>query len=215
MSMFPKKYLIECLIATIVLIILTLVMFPRFQNAQILAKVAKAKQDLADITKAMRAYNIDEEGYGLQYVFIVGNQAGTSIQSMNVGTLITPETGSHDFYGLNSTTLPPTTLKPYLTSYPIPKLPLEIIGKHGNPHFYRVIRKQERLNELNLWDTPSLFPCILFEQSMDHEYLGMASGPFIEYTKNTMEPLNGLKYYLPYNPSNGIMSYGLIFYLSD
>ncbi len=83
MNRIPEKYFLELLIVLGVIPILIIVMFPRFHKVQLRAKVAQAKKDLGQITQAMQAYNADQEGYGLQPVFILGKNSKRASADFN------------------------------------------------------------------------------------------------------------------------------------
>ncbi len=201
----PRRYWIEILIVLAVLALLLIVMIPRFQQAQILQKVTQARDDLHEIAKAMAAYNVSESGYGVQEVnFLFDNAASEEPLMINVNSLT--DTAS-------IVLIPEYHFLPYLVRYPSHEFPLRYVGMDGvNRSITTAIVQKKEMREMNVEQFPSepFYSADWYRLNLNREYLGSTAGPCITVSKSN----NLTEYYRLYDPSNGVMSHGLILYLS-
>ncbi len=229
---FLRKYSLELIAAAIVLIILLCVMFPRFQQAQILHQVAHARADLARIGRAMIAYRLNQ-GAPLQFVSIEQGTGGTQTKPYSIDCAVniaaeinnaTTKNGSRSrIHNLLRPNLPSNALLPYIGSYPIPFMPLKTERDHIQEKMYLAFnyewgRKSGLLTRQYSYLTS--LASSLNPNAKNSEYVGFSAGPYLEIHPLMKEVKPDIfggfhpEYYDPYDPSNGIMSHGFLYYLS-
>lgn len=214
--------LIELLIVVAIIGILAAIAVPNFLNAQIRAKVARAKAELRNLATALESYYVDNEIYMTGEMHCAQGALAGDHSKNNAGATISPNVGQ-DWLSLTS----PIS---YVSSIPFD--PFDNAGKPSpniafddtNDVNYCVGRYDYNTNQSDAWILASngpagsaapgitigTFPAklqpgdpIIVSRIVETDYLNQDKGPIWWY-----EPYQGVLFV--YDPSNGTTSGGLI-----
>lgn len=214
--------LIELLIVVAIIGILAAIAVPNFLNAQIRAKVARAKAEMRNLATALESYYVDNEIYMTGEMHAAQGSLGGDHLTDNAGNTITPNIGA-DWLSLTS----PIS---YVSSIPFD--PFDNAGKPSpntavivaNDANWCVGRYDYNTNQSDSWILSSngpwgepvpgvsigTFPkklqpgqSIIVSRVVETDYLSANKGP-IWFN----EPYEGYQYL--YDPSNGTTSVGII-----
>lgn len=208
--MRKRALFVETSIAIVVICLLLLLLFPRFQNAQVLTKVAAAKRDLAAIIKAMESYRVDNPFHPIELITIYPEKNNPSQCNANLRSFDRSHSERTEYFIIQE-----KNLNPYLASYPIPQLPFETKGTIPNRWLpmYAVGSHDYRWSQPHITGNESdgaLFCFTFYRDLYQSDYLGVAHGPLLTFYGDGWPNANGYDQFTFYDPSNGISSHGYI-----
>jgi type II secretory pathway pseudopilin PulG len=239
-----RKYIIEFLVAAVVIIVLFIAVFPKFQKAQHTAGVTKSLHDLSEIAKAMETVNQETTGEKrlkeIHQVWV--KDLGEDRKSE---TLVTALAG---FQNATSNPLRPSRIVGW-GPYQHKELDALLTFDHRPPPSMLLLNnyefKNEYLIETGAWRTftkligrnpnsPTQYDTIAFDREAKLPYVGIARGPFFDPHIGRRETVqaetaysfgggiavffrNDLvsdTHYVEYASTNGIRSHGYVVYRS-
>lgn len=180
--------LIELLVVVAIIAILAAIAVPNFLNAQVRAKVSRARADMRTIVTALESYRVDNNRYPTYHYADVDQAA----LEFHIGGKV-PGFGipDPDWDGRN----PLTTPIAYITSFPTdPFAP----RKEGPEYIRQFLYVNWQYAFQQVPTRPQFF------------LMGQAYGPYRLHSRgpNTFGPEPGI----PYDPTNGVISDGDITY---
>jgi type II secretory pathway pseudopilin PulG len=220
-----RFYWIEAIVATLVIVVLVLVMLPRFFRAQGGARVAKAMQDLATIANAMEAYNLSSD---FTHLTFYRDKPGDAPFIQGYKRSVLPFS---DYQQIFSHQFSTDILSEYLHDIPTPQPSFRTYSTHGYARegYQTTVTEQKMMD--SQYDVGLMYPrairnnlgehigfSLLQMLNLDKRYAGIYYGPrldpiFDTHTTDGRFLIHG--YYVQYNPTNGINSHGFTLYYSE
>jgi len=198
--------LIELLIVVAIIAILAAIAVPNFLEAQIRAKVSRVKSDMRTIVVAIEALHVD---YGVMLVDFWDDDTTIGIDRLH-NTFGRTEQTNNQRAGPMGVLVPLTTPIAYLSSIPL--------DPFNQPDFSQIVNSQiarapwtycyiDDDPQIDGHDSEASFAALA-----NGEYVLLSPGPDLEVVAPN-------KYYaeindLLYDPTNGIVSYGMVIYSS-
>lgn len=195
------KFIIEGIVALAVIAVLFAVSIPRFSEAQIRQRTAKALSELSMIINAMETHSVDQPDQILTDFQILGEAPNGKM--IGFATL---HYAGKEFLDIRNRKIMPADFKDYIHPIPMPPPYVRLPDGHLIAGDYRVYWEGHATNS-NTGFGPLQLPGYLgTSKAPSHADLDAHNTPFDSTTTK--------QYQVRYNPTNGIISHGFTIYNS-